>query len=292
MKIALVINPKAGTLGSKGDLIKFFEQKFSEILPDSEFHILSTTHSGHATDLSGNCAENGFDICIAAGGDGTMQEVACGLVGSKTALGIVPLGSGNGLARHLKISLNPRTAFTQMLQGTSKKMDVGIVNGSMFFLAAGIGFEGVVAHRFAGKNTRGFYQYLLSSAESFFNYKPISVTGSADGIGFSSTVFTLTLANGSEYGNGAIISPGSRIDDGLLQLIQVKPFPWWKSIEIFSRLMKGKLVDGPFYETLPFRNLHIQSSQVLKGHMDGEPVVFGNELKVEVVPGGVWVRNP
>jgi YegS/Rv2252/BmrU family lipid kinase len=292
MKIALVINPKAGTLLSKDALIESFERKASELLPQSEFRILPTQYAGHATILAKECSDNGFDVCIAAGGDGTMNEVACGLAGSKTALGIVPLGSGNGLARHLKISLDPVTAFTQMLQGTSKQMDVGLVNGSLFFLAAGIGFEGVVAHRFAGKDTRGFFQYLLSSAETFFQYQPILVTGVADGTSFKSTVFTLTIANGSEYGNGAIISPGSQIDDGLLQLIRIRPFPIWRSVGIFLRLMTGRLESSRYFTSLGFRKLRIESATSLNGHLDGEPVVFGNVLDAEVIPMGLWVRHP
>jgi YegS/Rv2252/BmrU family lipid kinase len=292
MKIALVINPKAGTLRSKDALVESFERKASELLPQSEFRILPTQYAGHATILAKGCSDNGFDVCIAAGGDGTMNEVACGLTGSRTALGIVPLGSGNGLARHLKISLDPITAFTQMLLGTSQQMDVGMVNDRKFFLAAGIGFEGVVAHRFAGKNTRGFFQYLLSSAETFFHYQPINVAGLADGIGFSSTAFTLTLANGSEYGNGAIISPGSRIDDGFLQLIRIKPFPIWRSIGLFIRLMTGSLESSRYYESQSFRKLRIESSISLNGHIDGEPVFLGNVLNAEIIPMGLWVRHP
>jgi YegS/Rv2252/BmrU family lipid kinase len=292
MKIALVINPKAGTLRSKDALIESFERKASELLPQSEFRILLTEYPGHATILAKESADNAFDICIAAGGDGTMNEVASGLTGSQTALGIVPLGSGNGLARHLKISLDPLTAFTQMLLGTSRQMDVGMVNDRKFFLAAGIGFEGVVAHRFAGKNTRGFFQYLLSSAETFFHYKPINVAGSADGIGFSSTAFTLTLANGSEYGNGAIISPGSKIDDGFLQFIWIKPFPIWRSVGLFIRLMTGSLESSRYYESQTFRKLRIESAISLNGHIDGEPVVFGNVLDAEIIPMGLWVRHP
>lgn len=292
MKIALVINPKAGTIRSKDALIQAFGQKASELLPHDEFQIFPSQQAGHATILAKQCAENGFDLCIAAGGDGTMNEVACGLTGSLTALGIVPLGSGNGLARHLKISLDPITAFSQMLLGKSLQMDVGLVNGRKFFLAAGIGFEGVVSHRFAGKTTRGFLQYILSSAETFFQYKPIKVMGLADGNEFLSIVFTLTMANGSEYGNGAIISPGSRIDDGLLQLIRIKPFPVWNSIGIFFRLMSGKLDGCRYFESIGFKKLRIDSEVSLKGHVDGEPVEFGYFIETEIIPAGIWVRHP
>ncbi|HOY94160.1 MAG TPA: diacylglycerol kinase family protein [Catalimonadaceae bacterium] len=292
MKIALVINPKAGTIRSKDALIQAFGKKASELLPLDEFRIFPTQHAGHATILAKQCAENGFDICIAAGGDGTMNEVACGLTGSQTALGIVPLGSGNGLARHLKISLDPVTAFTQMLLGTSQQMDVGLVNGRKFFLASGIGFEGVVSHRFAGKTKRGFLQYILSSAETFFQFKPIKVTGLADGTRLSSTVFTLTMANGSEYGNGAIISPGSQVDDGLLQLIRIRPFPVWSSITIFFRLMTGNLEGSQYFDSLGFKRLRIDSDISLKGHIDGEPVEFGQFIETEIIPKGIWVRHP
>jgi diacylglycerol kinase family enzyme len=218
--------------------------------------------------------------------------VAIGLIGTKTALGIVPIGSGNGLARHLKISLNPTIAFQQMITGSARPMDVGMANGKYFFLASGIGFEGVVSHKFATKGSRGFLQYILSSMQMFGTYKPIRVSGRIDGIPFESTVFTMTFANGSEYGNGAKIAPGASIDDGILQLIKIKPFPFYSGLEIFRKLMMGKLNSSPFFSSDPFHLVELQCDQELQGHLDGEPVLFGRNLKINIVPGALLVQIP
>jgi len=292
MRIALIINPKAGTKGSKESLIRNFHRLAKDTVPDSSFEILTTKYAGHAIELAAKVSKEGFDLCIAAGGDGTMNEVARSLMGTKTALGIVPLGSGNGLARHLKIPLNTEKAFLQLLKGKNEKMDAGRANGMPFFLASGFGFEGVVSHRFANKKTRGFLQYIVSSIESFNQYKPIEISGTCDGTAFQSKIFTATLANGSEYGNGAKIAPGAQIDDGLLQFIRILPFPLWSAVGLFLKLMIGRLRSSHFYCNSPFSNLIIKSEIPLLGHVDGEPVLFGNELTIEIEPGCLLIRKP
>lgn len=292
MNVAVVINPKSGNQKDRKDLANRFEQLFQQSFPEGSLEIAETTHAGHATELAKLYSTKKFDACIAAGGDGTMNEVARGLIGSGTALGLVPLGSGNGLARHLKISLNPETAFRQAILGKASPMDCGLANGRPFFLAAGIGFEGEVSHRFATKKTRGFGQYILSSTECFFRYSPITVEGNLDSVPFRSTVFTMTMANGSQYGNGAFISPGSEIDDGILQLVRVSPFPLLASAGLFFGLMKGTINASPYHTQTGFKKLELHSEQPLPGHIDGEPVDFGTHLRVEIVPSALLIRKP
>jgi diacylglycerol kinase (ATP) len=292
MRIAIILNPKSGTNRNKNRLLESISRICKEEFPDAFLWIKLTEYAGHASKLAMEIANQGFDVCIAAGGDGTMNEVARSLLGTKTALGIVPLGSGNGLARHLNLSLDPEKAFRQCISGVSISMDVGVANGHYFFLAAGIGFEGEVSHRFATKKNRGFLQYIYSSFEIFRKYAPIRIEGSIDGQKFNSEVFTLTIANGSQYGNGAIISPGSLVNDGLFQLVRVFPFPIWFSLRLFVGLMRGSLQNSDYYASVPCRNLVLRSEKPLPGHLDGEPVDFGNELNIEILDLALLVRIP
>ncbi|HRH34519.1 MAG TPA: acylglycerol kinase family protein, partial [Catalimonadaceae bacterium] len=145
--VLAIVNPKAGTIRDKSvlleDIVLIFD---SQTFGFDRLEVVESEGPGHATELARKAAMEGFGLCLAFGGDGTMNEVAKGLLHSETALGIIPLGSGNGLARHLKISMKPKEAFKQMLTGKTLQMDHGLANRNPFFLAAGLGFEGVVAH--------------------------------------------------------------------------------------------------------------------------------------------------
>lgn len=291
--ILAIVNPKAGTLRNKSrllnDFIAIFAKEKGQFL-HVDFKL--TQFPGHATELARSAAQEGYGLCLAMGGDGTMNEVALGLLNSETPLGIIPLGSGNGLARHLGVSMDPKKAFRQLLAGYTISMDSGQINGRPFFLAAGIGFEGVVAHEFSKQKVRGFSQYIQSAAKAFWSYNPISIEWEIDKQRMSGEVFTMTFANGSQYGNNARIAYGSSICDGKLNQAIVFPFPFWKGSQIFLQLMQGKLNSCKHYQIHPFERITMKSIEPLIGHLDGEPVNFGSELEVKILPGSLLVRVP
>ncbi len=258
------------------------------------FQFLKTEYPGHASDLAMESASRGDDICFAAGGDGTMNEVARGLIGSKTSLGIIPLGSGNGLARHLKIPLKIEEAIIRQLKGTSKPMDHGEINSRKFFLAAGIGFEGVVTNRFSKKQLRGFISYLISASQEFFRWKNIVYQSTFEKEKVGGTAFSIAFANGSQYGNNAIISPGSEIDDGLLQFVRVLPFSLLAAPKLFFQLMGGSMDKSAYHLESAFTNLEltIEGKSEIEGHFDGEAVVFTLPLSVQVKPESLFIRIP
>lgn len=258
------------------------------------FQFLKTEYPGHASDLAKESASRGDDICFAAGGDGTMNEVARGLIGSKTSLGIIPLGSGNGLAHHLKIPLRIEEAIICQLNGKSKPMDHGEINSRKFFLAAGIGFEGVVTNRFSKKQLRGFISYLISASQEFFRWKNIVYQSTFEKEKVGGTAFSIAFANGSQYGNNAIISPGSEIDDGLLQFVRVLPFSLLAAPKLFFQLMGGSMDKSAYHLESAFTNLEltIEGKSEIEGHFDGEAVVFTLPLSVQVKPESLFIRIP
>lgn len=291
--VLAIVNPKAGTLKNKTGLLEKLVSVFENgHFPFSNFDFQESKGPGHATELARNAANSGLGLCLAMGGDGTMNEVATGLLNSQTPLGIIPLGSGNGLARHLGISMDPVKAFDEMLAGKKFLMDTGEANGNPYFLAAGIGFEGVVAHAFAKQSTRGFSQYILSSAKAYFQYQPIEIECETNEASRLEKIFTSTFANGNQYGNRARISPGSSLHDGWLNHARVFPFPFWQGLPIFFNLMNGRLKNGPYYQNDLFKNLVVRSGVEMKGHVDGEPVNFGMKLEIKIKPASLWVQLP
>jgi len=288
-KIVFIVNPNSGTLKEKSSLVQMLESTCKrETLGQYEIETWFTKGPGHATELAHKAINEKVELCIAVGGDGTMHETAIGLIGSETSLGIVPIGSGNGLARHIGLSMNAEIALIQLLKGDFEFMDVGKINNSYFFLAAGIGFEGTVAQIFSQQKTRGFLQYLLSASKAYGKFKPLEI--SIDG--GKTSIFTLTFANGSQYGNNAFIAPGASIFDGLLNVTQIFPFPFHKGIVLSYRLLNKKLEENRFCKMSVYKSLEINLQTETAGHVDGEPIVLPRNFTVEIEAEKLKIRMP
>ena len=288
MKVSVIYNPVSGKPGKKKANLEAIHRGLAAF-GKADFALFETAFTGHATQLAKESALRGDNICFAAGGDGTMHEVACGLLGSKTSLGIIPLGSGNGLARHLNIPLQPVEAITTLLRGKNTPMDHGEVNQIPFFLAAGIGFEGVVARRFAQKKARGFFSYITASMQEYLKWKPIQYKTIYEDEIMEGSAFTIDFANGSQYGNNAIISPGAAIDDGLLQFVRVLPFPLLEAPTMLKQLLEGRINRSGYHLQRAFTRieLRIEGMNKIEGHTDGEPREFNLPLTVKVIPSSL-----
>lgn len=291
--IRAILNPKAGTYRKKDSLPDLLKTVFNEMKsPYERFEIVKSTGPGHATDLAKQAAYQGVGLCIAIGGDGTMNETATGLLHSETTLGIIPIGSGNGMARHLGLSMEPEIAFRQLLTGNSVLMDSGIANQKPYFLSAGIGFEGMVSHAFATQKSRGLQQYILSSVRAFQKYKPVDIEWETN-IGFGlGKIFTMTIANGAQYGNNAFIAPGASIRDGLLELVVVRPFPFFLGPGFIWKLMRHSLKNSNHYQVSRIKSIRIQSHEQLLGHLDGEPIDFEYLLEISIKPKSLRIQVP
>jgi len=269
------MNPKSGTTTTaQKNKVKLLVSKLPNV------QLLFTEYAGHATEIAQKAVIEGIEKVIAIGGDGTVNEVARGLMGSETTLGIIPIGSGNGLARHLQIPLKIDKAIQFALNNPSQLMDVCFINDIPFFCTAGVGFDAVVAHEFAKQESRGLKTYARMALKSFRTYKSENylMNNQED-----KTAFAITFANATQYGNNALISPKSKINDGQIEMVILKPFPFGAAPIIGVRLFKGTLPNSRYIEMQSGNCFQLKSNQNFLIHFDGEPMTLNtNELEVKI----------
>lgn len=268
MKIFLIINRYAG----HGKAAKVIET----VIPFLHNHQCQVDYSftlkpAHATELAQKASEKGYDLVVAVGGDGTVNEVAQGLIGSSTPMGIIPMGSGNGLARELGLSMNIRKSAQTLLDGVTLDLDVCQLNQQRFLCTSGIGFDALVAHKMSKASSRGFLKYIqLVIQESIF-FKPLQVNLKIDGITINKPVFLITFANASQFGNNAYIAPSASMTDELIDVVIVRKFAkiWMPvfAVALFTRLVP-KL---PFVDCYKARHIELEQAETPYFHFDGEP---------------------
>lgn len=285
-KILFIINPVSGTRKKKDIASKIYNHTNNQIY---DIRLIFTEYAGHAYDIAREGVKKKYDVIVAGGGDGTVNEVGKALINSKTALGIIPLGSGNGLARHLGIPLKPEHAINIINQGKRSRIDYGIINDNPFFCTAGLGFDAKIGHKFSKHTYRGFFSYFKAVIVEFFSYQPKKYKITIDGHTFSVSAFLITAANASQYGNNAYISPDAVIDDGLLDVCILKPFPKNRIIGLAIRLFKRTLDQSPFLDIK--RGKHIMIKRKKKGpvHFDGEPAKMKKKIEITIVRHGLNV---
>lgn len=230
-----------------------------------------TNHPGHASELALIAANKGFELVVAVGGDGTVNEVARGLIGSQIPLGIIPMGSGNGLARDLGISMNIKKSARLLVEGKIKQIDVCRLNSQRFLCTSGIGFDAQVADKMAKASTRGFLRYIQLTIRESFAFKPFKIKMKVNDILIEKPVFLVTFANARQFGNNAFIAPKADISDGLMDVVVVKPFSkiWLPVFGIW--LFLGIIPKLPFVEYHKTKEVELQFADTPFFHFDGEP---------------------
>lgn len=266
-KIYLIANNRAGHgKGSKATeyAISFFTKNGCSV--DYVF----TQYPGHATELAAKASSGGFDLVVAIGGDGTANETAQGLVGSDTIFGIIPIGSGNGLAREIGISTNIQKACQILLEGVTRTIDVCRISNKHFFCTAGIGFDAHIAYEMSIASSRGFWRYVrLAVMESLF-YKPLKVKICIDGRLYDYSAFLITFANASQYGNNIFIAPAASMSDGMLDVVVVKHFSKIL-LPVFGLALFFKQVHRlPFVECHKAKAIELIQTDTAAFHFDGE----------------------
>ena len=245
-----------------------------------------TTHPGHATELAADAVRRGVNRVLAIGGDGTINETAQALRRSATALGIVPIGSGNGLARHLGIPLNPMKAIERALSGRPVVIDSGEINEHPFFCTAGLGFEAFVAHAFAQQPIRGLPTYIRTAFRAFWDYKPQSFVLD----GQQRELFSMTFANAGQFGNNAWMAPQANIADGKLEQCEIRPFPAQAVGMLTWQLFNKRLHQSSYWRGHAITNATVQADSPLLIHADGEPLTLPTgRAEVRVLPGSLLV---
>lgn len=286
--ILFVVNKYAG-IGYPSDL----ERSIKSICDkgSSSCAIEFTQRKGHAIELAKEASARGFNQVIAVGGDGTINEVARGLFQTGIPMGIVPRGSGNGLARHLGIALKISDAIHQIFDSRILPMDVFKVNGKLSLNVSGIGFDGHITNLFGVKSTRGLFGYVMLTVQEFVKFKEFETEITLNGKTIKRDAFIIAIANSSQYGNNARIAPSASVCDGLLHINVMKRVPLFRLDFIYS-FFRGQLARSSFCEFMEAPSLKIRTTKPIDYHVDGEPCGLHDSFEVELVPAALHVLVP
>lgn len=277
-KALLIINPVSGT-SKKHRLDQRVKQRLAEVGMDVD--CIWTKAAGEATNLAREAAAKGYKTVIAAGGDGTINETAMALSGSGVSLGIIPCGSGNGLARHLNIPVDIEGSIDVICQGNAEICDHGEVNGRPFFCTFGIGFDAAVSQKFAQSKHRGKMTYIKNTLREYVNYKPEEYAITANGEVVTERAFVVAVCNASQYGNNAYIAPHASINDGLLDVTIINYGNVLTTALVGLDLMAGTIEKNMLIHTFRTKSLHITRKNSGPVHIDGEPMILGSEIDIK-----------
>jgi diacylglycerol kinase (ATP) len=287
--IAIIINPVSG--GTRGLPPSARTELAWNVLAAAAENgeVALTTGRNHAYELARDARARGARLVVAWGGDGTINEVARALEGGGTPLGIVPGGSGNGLARELGVDSRPARAIADALRAEPRVIDAGSLGDRMFFNVAGIGFDAHVAACFDREpgSARGFLTYIRVSARELRRYRPASYR--LDEEGTFQPAFLIAFANAGQYGNGARIAPAARVDDGRLDVVVFRERSRLATCAALPRLFTGGAARVAGWSCRPAARMVVESERPMTFHVDGEPVAGGTRLEARVHPGALRV---
>ena len=285
-RIVFIMNPISGTQNKAGipELIErtLDHEQFS-------YELRLTEHAGHASEIANEAKEQGVDIVVAIGGDGTVNEVARAIVHSNTALGIMPCGSGNGLARHLLLPMNLKKSIEILNRCEIHELDYGIINGHAFFCTCGMGFDAFVSQKFAEAGKRGPITYVENVLREGLKYKPETYEIQDEQGTTRAKAFLISCANASQYGNNAYIAPQASMSDGLLDVIIMEPFDVIEAPRISIEMFNKTLDKNSKIKTFKCQRLHIHRKQPGFIHYDGDPVMTDADVDIELKPKGIRV---
>ncbi len=287
--IAFIINPISGTL-NKRRIPKIIDKLLDkeQWMPD----IVFTEYKGHGIELARHYAALGFNAVVAVGGDGTVNEVASGLRGTNTALGVIPIGSGNGFARHMGTPLRTTNAIEAINNMTPVRCDYGLANDHPFFATCGTGFDASISEEFQKAGTRGFRTYFEKIVKNIFTYEPENYKLKGEGIDIEGKAFLVTVANCSQWGASAVIAPKASIQDGKLDVVFCSPFPLILAPGLALGLFTKTIDQGIHVTSLKTKEVTLFRDNAGPFHIDGDPVEMGTEIHIRVVEDGLWVLAP
>jgi len=288
IKALFIVNPFSGVGRQKG-IEKFLAKELDQ--NKFEYSLVYTERPHHATELCKEAVNNNFKLVVAVGGDGTVNEVARPLVDTNIPMGIVPSGSGNGLARHLKIPIDPKKAIELLNRFKSKKIDTVKVNDQFFVSIAGVGFDAFVAKKFSGQKRRGFLKYAQIALREYFRYNPSKFTITIEGKRFEKRALFISIANSDQFGYNTSISPQAKIDDGMMDICIMKKVPMWKTIFLAPLLFSRKIDSSSYLEIIRAREADIKQKKK-RINLDGESVKMSKSLHFEVNSKSLTVIVP
>ncbi len=248
-----------------------------------------TSYIGHAAELAEEATNKNFDVIVAVGGDGTINEIAGKVIGQQKILGIIPFGSGNGLARALNIPIKVKEAIEVINNFNIETIDAAKLNGKFFFNMAGMGFDAHISAVFAGNKTRGLKGYVEMGLKEIKSYHPEYYELEIDGVNYKRDAFILSIANSSQYGNNVYISPKSSLNDGLLEVCIVKPISLYKLPQLVYEMLRSKTHRSKLVEIISGKKINIVRGKENAVHLDGEPFFMGKNIEIEIIPNALKV---
>jgi len=288
-KVLFIINKYSGT-GYEPSV----EGKITDLCgelgyePTLEF----TKARGHATALAKQAAADHFRFVFAMGGDGTVNEVAQGLLHSSTPMGILPKGSGNGLARHLRIPLNFVKSLALLSHHEIIAMDTMMVNGNLSVNVSGIGFDGHVANSFGKDGKRGLWGYTQLVLKQYLQFKEFQVDVSIDAQRLNKPVFILAIANASQFGNNACVSPGASVADGQLDVCFIEKIPLWQGPTFAAQVFSRKIDYSHLVRIVKGKEVQIALKNPMEYHIDGEGMGYAQQFNIQLQPASLRVIKP
>ncbi|REJ83523.1 MAG: diacylglycerol kinase family lipid kinase [Bacteroidetes bacterium] len=288
-KYLFIINPKSGTV-SKKHIPELIRYEMDPAIIDT--HVSFTESAGHATKLAKEAVLNGFDSVICVGGDGTVNECAQALSHTRVKLGIIPAGSGNGLALHFGIPLDAREALKTLNKCYELDIDSLKINDRFCIGTFGLGFDAHIAHLFAASEKRGYYTYVKLVLGEFYKYNPKDYLLQIDGEKHLLEAFLLTVANGSQFGNNAVIAPFADPGDGIIDVSVMKKFPLISAPSLIYRMMKNTLYKSKYFESFRAKEILVYNNIELKCHIDGESCVFNSDIHVKMQASSIRMLVP
>lgn len=287
-KIYTIINPISGTKSKK----EIPEMMASVDPREYEVHILMTGYEGHATQIAQDAIKDGVECVIAVGGDGTINEVAKALVGTDVVLGIIPSGSGNGLARDLNIPLNYTKALEIIQQGNTASIDYGIANDHIFFCTCGVGFDALVSEKVLNQSSRGKFMYAKSMLDVYVNFKPEHYKVTTPDGTFDDTSFLITCANASQYGNNGFIAPEADMQDGKMNIAILKSLAPIDIPQTAIQLISKNIGNNANLVEIITSEALIERKTAGVMHLDGNAIQTDKDICVKIIKQGLKVLVP
>lgn len=286
VKILFIANPIAGGK-SKARAVSLI----GSCLDPSryEWEVAYTTGPGHATQLA---AETDAEVVVAIGGDGTVDEVAKGILGTSKTLGIIPCGSGDGLAFHLHLTRDVKKALSIINDGYTRVIDHAIINGEPFFCTCGVGVDAVVSQKFATGNRRGLPAYIDQTIKTWFQFHPETYTLEMDNCTISAKAMLITVGNANQWGNKVLITPQASLCDGLLDVTILEPMLLAEVPLLAAQLINGTVNRNPRVKSFRCSRIKIIRQSEGAAHYDGEATTLGKEIDIRIVPSALKVIVP
>ncbi len=288
-KIVFIINPISG-VHSKINLPEIIKHTIDSTKYD--YILQLTQRPGHATQLAEKAISEKADVIVSVGGDGTLNEIAKVVTGTSVLLGIIPLGSGNGLARHLGIPLRINDAVQLLNRNKVRTIDVCKLNDRFFFSNAGSGFVARVAHSFHHGKIRGFTGYTLHVIKNFFGYNSQIYSLEIDGKKVNGEYFLINISNSNQFGYNLKIAPVAELNDGLMDLILVRTHSKFSSIPLMLDLFNGKIQKNKNVTVEKIKHIKIFSKGNIEMQVDGEPLYVTEDIDISIHPASLKVICP